>query len=529
MVRTRFAPSPTGYLHIGSLRTVLYDYLFTRKEKGTFILRIEDTDQKRFVPGALENLISILNTFGIDYDEGPIKGGKYGPYIQSERTDIYRRHAQELIDKGAAYRCFCTEERLEEMRKRQAEAKQAPMYDRTCMKLGAEEVEKKISEGLPFVIRQKIPHGRTVKFDDLIRGTIEFETQTIDDQVLMKSDGFPTYHLAVVVDDHLMEITHVMRGEEWVPSTPKHILLYEAFGWEPPRFAHLPLLLNKDKSKLSKRQGDVSVEEYLNKGYSKEALINFVAFLGWHPGEGEETEIFTLDDLIEKFSLEKVHKAGAVFDTDKLDWFNFHWQKRFHHEKLDNYAKQIDPGYTMEKSQKNDMFYKFTSPEAANRFAEYRGGLLLELCKSHIPEEWMKDKDFLTRTLVTTEEKILKRPVDIKEYIGFYFDMKEFPKELILNPKMKVDEPTALLGLRKSLEILEKSDDFDNQDKIKESLLKLVIDLGLKNGQVLWPLRVALSGEEFSPGTFELIWALGKEESLKRIRQTIDKHFTNKP
>ncbi|HLG25336.1 MAG TPA: glutamate--tRNA ligase, partial [Candidatus Gracilibacteria bacterium] len=298
MVRTRFAPSPTGYLHVGGLRTALYSYLYARQNKGRFLLRIEDTDQKRYVEGAVESLINTLTTVGISFDEGPGVGGDHGPYIQSERTEMYREHAQKLIELKAAYPCFCTAERLVQMRERQTAAKKAPMYDRTCLNLSASEIEEKKKAGTPFVIRQKIPHGRKVQFKDHVRGVVSFETSTVDDQVLMKSDNFPTYHLANVVDDHFMQITHVIRGEEWLPSTPKHLLLYEAFGWTPPEYAHLPLLLNKDKSKLSKRQGDVSVESYLEKGYSKEALINFVALLGWHPGAGIEKEIFSMEELI---------------------------------------------------------------------------------------------------------------------------------------------------------------------------------------------------------------------------------------
>lgn len=517
MIRTRFAPSPTGYVHIGSLRTALFNYLFTRQNKGKLILRIEDTDQKRLVEGAVDNLISTLKTLGLDYDEGPVLGGKFGPYVQSERTEIYRKYANLLLEKGTAYRCFCTEERLEDMRNHQSARKEAPMYDRTCLKLSEEEISKKIAAGTPFVIRQKIPHGQTVEFTDLIRGKVKFETSTIDDQVLMKSDNFPTYHLGVVVDDHLMEITHVIRGEDWLPSTPKHILLYKDFGWETPHFAHMPLILNADKSKLSKRQNDVSVESYLQKGYSKEALINFVAFLGWHPGEGIEDEIFTLNELIQKFSLDKVHKAGAVFDLEKLNWFNFQWQKKHHQQKLESLAKDIDANSKSTLNQKKELVFEFSSSDKKRQFISKRGELLLALCENHIPKEWFSDKDKLLKALITVEEKILRRPVDAAEYIKFYYAPEDFSKELILNPKMKVDEATAKLALQKSRETLAKLADFSDQETIQKTLLDLVQALNLKNGQVLWPIRVVLSGEEYSPGTFELIWVLGKEETLKRI------------
>lgn len=521
MIRTRFAPSPTGYVHIGSLRTALFNYLFTRKNKGVMVLRIEDTDQKRLVEGAVENLISTLKMLGLDYDEGPIAGGQLGPYVQSERTEIYRKYANELIEKGKAYRCFCTEERLEEMRTRQMARKAAPMYDRTCLKLSEEEIKAKIDAGIPFVIRQKIPHDQTVEFTDLIRGKVRFETNTIDDQVLLKSDKFPTYHLAVVVDDHLMQITHVIRGEDWLPSTPKHILLYRDFGWETPQFAHMPLILNADKSKLSKRQNDVSVESYLNKGYSKEALINFVAFLGWHPGEDMESEILDLSELIEKFSIEKVHKSGAVFDLEKLNWFNFQWQKKKHLEKLTEIAKSIEPDYQTELNQKNETVFKFSKPENKIRFIQSRAELLYDMCKNHLPENWIAEKDKLLKALITVEEKILRKPAEVADYIRFYFDPKEAPLELMLNAKMKVDQSIAKTGLENSINSLSDLDNYEDMDAIQQQLIGLVQKLGLKNGQLLWPIRVALSGEEYSPGTFDLIWVLGKTETIARIKKAL--------
>jgi glutamyl-tRNA synthetase len=500
MIRTRFAPSPTGFLHVGSLRTALYNFLIAQGNEGTFILRIEDTDRTRFVEGATENLIKILKWAGLTFDEGPGIGGKFGPYVQSERTEIYRTHAQKLLEQGDAYPCFCTTERLEEMRKRQTELKQAPMYDRTCLKLTKEEVEAKIAKGEPYVLRQKIPRGRKLKFKDLVRDNVSFDTDTIDDQVLIKSDNFPTYHLANVIDDHLMEITQVIRGEEWLPSTPKHILLYEAFGWTPPQFAHIPLLLNKDKSKLSKRQGDVSVEDYIKKGILPEALINFVALLGWHPGKGEETEIFSLPELVKKFSMEQVHKSGAVFDIEKLNWFNFQWRRKIMEEKI---AQK-----TEEKS-------------------KYRAQLLLELCEKYIPESWLTQADLLLRALTTVEEKILKAPEETQQNIQFYFNDSNPPMELIMSEKAKVDKETAQKALEESLKLLESLDDqsFDDQEKLKTEFLALIQKLGLKNGQVLWPLRVALTGEQFSPGAFEVIWALGREESLKRLGKALEKHF----
>ncbi len=318
-VRVRFAPSPTGFVHVGSLRTALYNYLFARHKKGKLVLRIEDTDQSRYVEGAVENLLDTLLWCGLEYDEGPKKEGNFGPYFQSQRLDIYKSHINKLIDKNLAYPCFCSAERLESVRNEQAGKNQQIMYDGTCRNIPTD-IAKKRMETEPCVIRLKVlKQGETI-VQDQIRGTVQFQNDLIDDQVLIKSDGFPTYHFANVVDDHLMQITHVIRGEEWLPSTPKHVLLYQAFGWDIPQFAHLPLLLNADRSKLSKRQGDVAVEDYHAKGILPEALVNFVAILGWN--RGDDQEIFSLQELIDSFSLERVNKAGAIFDPDKLNWLN---------------------------------------------------------------------------------------------------------------------------------------------------------------------------------------------------------------
>lgn len=536
-VRTRFAPSPTGYLHVGGLRTALYSYLYAHQQGGTFVLRVEDTDQKRYVEGAVEHLIETLQTMGIHADEGITDAknltekGEYGPYIQSQRTDIYREHAKKLMDSGAAYSCFCTPERLTEMRERQSTAKQAPMYDRACVNLTAAEKEEHAKKNTPYVVRFKVPRGLKLELHDSVRGRVQFNTNTIDDQVLMKSDNFPTYHLASVVDDHLMEITHVIRGEEWLPSTPKHILLYEAFGWKPPQFAHLPLLLNKDKTKLSKRQGDVSVESYLEKGYSVPALLNFVALLGWHPGAGDETEIFSLEELIEKFSLEKVHKAGAVFDLDKLNWFNFQWQKREHTQKLEHLAKQLEPTVTIETDQRGTEHYRFKDPENSRKFMEQRAKLLLELCKNHLPERASQKgpnspatSSLLLKALITVEEKILKNPSETAEHMNFYFDPKPVTQELLFSDKMKVTPDIAQKALAESIKTITalSPQEYEDQQKLQEKLIELAQTLELKNGQLLWPMRVALTGEQFSPGVFELLWVLGKEESIKRLTSAIN-------
>ena len=326
--RVRFAPSPTGYLHLGGLRTALFNYLFARSQGGKIILRIEDTDRSRLVEGAVDNIIEIFNWLGLEFDEGPRIGGNFGPYVQSDRLDIYHEHIDRLMDEGHAYRCFCTAERLEQMRNDQIAAGKNPMYDRRCAAISAEEsaVRAKTEDS---VVRLRIPYDETISFTDGVRGNVSFETSAIDDQVLLKSDGFPTYHLANVVDDHLMGITDVIRGEEWLTSTPKHVYLYRCFNWELPNFYHLSLLLNKDRSKLSKRQGDVAVEDYRAKGYLPEALINYTALLGWHPSDDQE--FFSREELPGKFDLEQASKAGAVFDVDKLVWLNKQHINRYDH------------------------------------------------------------------------------------------------------------------------------------------------------------------------------------------------------
>jgi len=521
MIRTRFAPSPTGFLHVGGLRTALYNYLFARKNNGKFILRIEDTDRNRIVENAVENLLETLKWIGLEFDEGPIYGGPYAPYIQSERFNIYKKYADELLKSGAAYRCFCTPERLEEMRKEQEHRHEAPMYDRKCLGLSTVEIEKNLASGVPFVIRQKIPHERTIKIEDLIRGNVYFDCKTIDDQILVKSDGYPTYHLANVVDDHLMEISHVIRGEEWLPSTPKHILLYEAFGWEPPKFAHIPLLLNPDRTKLSKRQNDVSVEEYRAKGYLKEAVINFIAFLGWHPGKNITKEIYSLEELIKEFSLEQVHKSGAIFNIKKLDWYNWQWRRKIYFEKLNAMAHIQEPTVKISADTKENHAYTFKKPETFEKFQLLRGAELLKIAEQYINPDWKKERELLLKALVTIEEKILQQPQKTSDYVKFYFEDPTPNKSLILNEKMQVDEKTARMALTEAVVALEKLNDY-YQEKIQKELMDVISRLGFTNGQVLWPIRVALTGEQFSPGAFEVIWALGKNRTLARLKSAIN-------
>jgi len=505
-MKTRFAPSPTGFLHIGGLRTALYAYLFARQNKGGFILRIEDTDQKRYTEGATENLIRTLDWFGLHYDEGPYlengglkEKGDFGPYFQSHRTEIYKKFSDELVAQGHAYPCFCSEERLEKMRMQQAANKQAPMYDRHCLFLSPDEVKQRIERGDLYVIRQRIQEDPPrIVFEDTVRGNMEFDPKTIDDQVLIKSDGFPTYHLANVVDDHMMGITHVIRGEEWLPSTPKHIALYQALGWEPPTFAHIPLLLNPDKTKLSKRQGDVAAEDYIQKGYLREAIINFIAFLGWNPGT--EEEFFSMNDLVEKFSISRVQKAGAIFNIEKLEWFNGH------------YIRQKTPAELAQ----------LILPRLQTKwFHESEYGQITEESVDN-PDE--KTKYFLKAVeVIQTRMKTLEEAPDMLKF--FLEDEVPFDEALLMREKMKVDKGVAITAFTKLIETMEgmSEEDIKDEEKQKEILMQMIQDAGLKNGQVLWPMRVALTGAEYSPGSFEVAAALGKEKSLRRLQAYLDK------
>lgn len=495
-IRTRFAPSPTGFLHIGSARTALFNFLFARHNKGKVILRVEDTDQNRLVEGAVENLLKVMKQLGIDFDEGPtlqgsviVEQGDYGPYTQSKRLEIYQRHAQELIDKAAAYYCFCSPARLDELRKEQIALKKPAMYDRHCRNLSKEEINQQLSEakisGSRPVVRQAIPLSGETIIKDLVYGEVRYDHATIDDQVLLKSDGFPTYHLAVVVDDHHMAISHVIRGEEWIPSTPKHILLYQAFGWEPTQYAHIPLILNPDKSKLSKRQGDVSVEDFLKHGYLPEALVNFVAFLGWNPKT--EQEFFSLTELIAQFDLAKVNKAGAVFDDNKLDWVNSH--------------------YLREKS-----------PEQ-----------LVALCAPYWQEQGIvieKYKPEFLAAIVSLEKDRLKKLSEITQKTEYYFKDPEYDAQLLVWKKSDAADAKDKLQRLKELFVSLPDQKF-NPAELESALKEFIEQNNSDNGSVLWPLRVALTGLEKSPGPFDVTVALhmgwGKEGIIKRIDTAINK------
>ncbi len=477
--RVRFAPSPTGYLHVGGLRTALYNYLFAKKNNGKFVLRIEDTDRNRLVEGAEEKLIDSLNWSGLTFDEGPGKEGEFGPYRQSERLDIYKKYSDQLIAQGDAYYCFCTHERLQTLREEQQKQKlPQAKYDKHCLHLSKDEVAKNLADGKSYVVRLNVKPGLPVVFDDAVKNRVEFTTEVIDDQVLIKGDGFPTYHLANVVDDHLMKITHVIRGEEWLTSTPKHVLLYNALGWELPVFAHLPLLLNPDKSKLSKRQGDVAVEDYRDKGYLKKALINFVALLGWGPQDNQE--ILAIDDLIERFSLDRVNSSGAVFNVDKLNWLN------------EQHLKLTD---------KNE---------------------LLDLLKLELADSEYKDVNLTDTKLLMIIESMLERITFVKDIItgsSYFFEAPKEYDETVIQKQWKENSADLLKQLKAEYEKI--------NDPVKEDYEKSLRTVAEKNevgaGKIIHPLRLAVSGVGGGPGVFDITNIIGKEETIKRIEAAIEK------
>ena len=475
-IRLRFAPSPTGFLHLGNLRSALFGYLLAKSWKGKFILRLEDTDQKREVEGSLEKLLDILSWVGIKFSEGPHTTGKYGPYIQSERLAIYKKFADQLLAEKKAYRCFCTSERLTDMRLAQEAAKKAPRYDRLCRSLSEEEIKEKLESGAKFVIRQRLPrHGEIVVYDEL-RGQIKFAAKDLDDHILIKSDGVPTYHFASVVDDHLMKISHVTRGDEWLPSFPKNVLLYQAFGWTPPKFIHLPLILNKTGGKLSKRQGDVFVENYRDQGYLPEALVNFCALLGWHP-KGDQ-EILKLCELEKIFSLKGLGVSPAIFDLEKLDYFNGYYlrQKNIHE--------------------------------------------LTTLARPFLIDKLPPITDDQLEKFVGLAQERLKKLVDIPDLISFLWDQPKYEIELLRWKNISLEETRQnLQTIEKQLISIEAAD--WHKEKLENHLLAWLKSNNKKNGDYLWPLRVALTGLKNSPGPMEVASALGKDESLKRIQAAI--------
>lgn len=476
-VRTRFAPSPTGYMHIGNLRTALYEYLIAKSQGGKFILRIEDTDQERQVEGAVDVIYNTMRMTGLHHDEGPDIGGEYGPYVQSERMGMYMDYAKELVEKGEAYYCFCTKERLESLKESNAEGAAFAKYDRHCLGLSKEEVQAKLDAGVPFVIRQKMPDSGTTTFSDVVYGDITVENTELDDQILMKADGFPTYNFANVVDDHLMHITHVVRGSEYLSSTPKYNLLYKAFGWEPPVYVHLPAVMRDAHHKLSKRHGDKSFEDLVREGYVVEAIVNYIALLGWSPSGTQE--IFSLKELEENFDMAGLSKSPAIFDIKKLTWMN------------SEYLKAMD----------FDKFYALAEPKL---------------------KEALEGTDLDLKKIAALLQKRLETLNDIPGLVEFFKTLPEYGTELYTHKKMKTNDEIALSSLEAALPVLENLADW-NTTSIHDALMALVGELGIKNGQLLWPVRTALSGEPTSPGgAMELADILGKEESLRRIRKGIE-------
>ena len=477
-VKTRFAPSPTGRMHVGNLRTALYAYLIAKHEGGKFMLRIEDTDQERFMEGALEIIYRTLAKTGLVHDEGPDKDGGVGPYVQSERQaqGLYLKYAKKLIEQGDAYYCFCDKERLESL-KTEVAGKEITVYDKHCLHLSKEEIEANLAAGKPYVIRINMPTEGTTTFHDELYGEITVENNELDDMILIKSDGYPTYNFANVIDDHLMGITHVVRGNEYLSSAPKYNRLYEAFGWEIPKYIHCPLITNEDHQKLSKRCGHSSYEDLLDQGFLTEAIVNFVALLGWSPSS--DNEIFSLEELVKEFDYHRISKSPAVFDMVKLRWMN------------GEYMKKMD----------DDKFYGMALP--------------------YLKEVITRDLDFhKIAAMVKTRIEVFP---DIKDHVDFFEKVPEYETSMYVHKKMKTNEETSLQVLKEVQPLLEAQEDFSN-DALFAMLSAYAKEHGYKVGYVMWPIRTALSGKQMTPaGATEILEVLGKEESLVRIQAAIDK------
>lgn len=477
VVRTRYAPSPTGYIHIGNLRSALYEYLIARVNGGKFVLRIEDTDQERYVEGAVDVIYRTLEMCGLKYDEGPDIGGPYGPYIQSERKNIYLTYAEELVKKGHAYYCFCSKERLENLQKEYSEQGKVFRYDRHCLGLPEEEVKRRIAAGEPYVIRQKMPTEGTTTFHDEVYGDITVENCELEDQILIKSDGYPTYNFANVIDDHLMHITHVVRGCEYLSSTPKYNLLYQAFGWEIPTYIHLPLIVKPDGSKISKRKGDASFEDLLAEGYLCEAILNYLALLGWSPDSNQE--IFSLAELEKVFSIDRISKSPSVFDIAKLRWFNGEYIRAMSVEK----------------------FHEIALP-------------------------WIKkglEKDLPTLPIARMIQPRVEVLSEIPEKLDFFNRLDDYDLEIYTHKKMKTNPEISLNSLKAAVPVLENISDW-NDKNIYDNLAALVEQLGIKNGQMFWPVRIAISGQLVTPGgASEIAEVLGKEETIRRMKIGIER------
>ncbi len=481
--RTRFAPSPTGFLHIGGLRTALFSYLFARHEGGDLLLRIEDTDRARYVEGAVDDIIESLKWIGIKWDEGPDRGGPYGPYLQSERKEHYRVHAHRLIDTGHAYKCFCSPQRLKALREEKKDQGEASSYDRHCRYLSAEEVHNRERAGDSYVIRLKVPEAGATTFEDAIRGIIKTDNAILDDMILLKSDGFPTYHLANVVDDHLMNITHVIRGDEWISSTPRHMLLYQAFGWDPPVFAHVPVILAQGGGKLSKRHGATMVREFRQSGYLGEALLNFISLLGW--SLDDKTELFTMSDLVKYFDLKKVNKAPAVFSYEKLDWFNGVYIRK----------KSIPELY--------ELVFPYFIAE----------GIIRE-------DEIIQHKEYILKIIPLIQER-MKLLSDAPRLARFFFDQHySSPDAHALIPKKHTTRDARTI-LEHAIAALESIERFDEQ-VLENTFRGLIESLGLKTGPVFMTLRVAITGTTVSPGLFETMNVLGKNRVLSRLNRALE-------
>ncbi|MDF2950872.1 MAG: glutamyl-tRNA synthetase [Anaerocolumna sp.] len=480
-IRTRYAPSPTGRMHVGNLRTALYEYLIAKHEGGDFLLRIEDTDQERFVEGALDIIYRTLKVTGLTHDEGPDKDGGFGPYVQSERQaqGIYLEYAKQLVEKGEAYYCFCSKERLSTLKSvvNEEDGKEIVKYDKHCLNLSKEEVKANLASGMPYVIRQNIPMEGTTTFHDAIYGDITVENAELDDMILIKSDGFPTYNFANVVDDHLMEITHVVRGNEYLSSSPKYARLYHAFGWEEPIYVHCPLITNEEHKKLSKRSGHSSFEDLLELGFVTEAIVNFIALLGWSSSSNQE--IFSLEELVQEFDYHHINKSPAVFDMAKLRWMN------------SEYIKKME----------NETYYELAIP--------------------YVKEVIQKDLDL--RKIADLVKSRIETFLDIKDMIDFFQELPEYDTAMYTHKKMKTNEEISLEILKEQLPILTALEDY-SVAAIEEAVMAYIQKKEIKNGMGLWPLRTAVSGKQSTPGgAYEIMNIIGKEESLRRINVAIEK------
>ena len=478
-VRTRFAPSPTGFMHIGNLRTALYEYLVAKSQGGDFVLRIEDTDRERYVEGAVDIIYNTLKVAGLQHDEGPDKPGEYGPYVQSERLNMYKPYAEQLIEQGKAYRCFCTKERLDSLKDDETPG---GGYDRHCRDLPQEEIDRLLEEGVPYVIRQKMPLEGSTTFTDAVFGEITVENSELQDQILIKTDGYPTYNFANVIDDHTMNITHVVRGCEYLSSTPKYNLLYEAFGWEVPTYIHLPLIMGKDSegnvAKLSKRHGSTGFEDLIKEGYLPQAIINYVALLGWCPSDNQE--MFTLDELTRAFSIDGISKSPSIFDYDKLEWFNGEYIRKMSPEEFTSYAMP---------------YYK----------------------------EAVTSRELPWDKLCGILQQRVTRFTQIPEMIDFFDKLPEYDAEMFVNKKSKTNLENAPVMLKAVTDRLTALESWD-KDSIHDCLINLAQELEVKNGTVMWPARIAAAGKKVTPGgAVEILEILGRDESLARLNLGLKK------